>query len=209
MIRKAIILVLILGAVACVVAWVAFSVWKPAVYPTVKSSLVRLTCSPETGPRVITRLGVGVTLTVGVRGNVAYVSIKNRTPTGQPKPGWDRNLWGFHWRSGVLPKIRHEAPAGDLLWTAVWNDELSFDEIAFLNSTEPYLRRIGMPLWGLCLSLGSYPGITFIRGPVRRWRRRRKGLCVKCDYDLTGNESGVCPECGTEVEEWRAPPEGG
>jgi len=24
------------------------------------------------------------------------------------------------------------------------------------------------------------------------------GRCRKCDYDLTGNVSGVCPECGTK-----------
>ncbi len=30
-------------------------------------------------------------------------------------------------------------------------------------------------------------------------RRRKLGLCVKCGYDLTGNESGVCPECGTII----------
>ncbi len=45
-----------------------------------------------------------------------------------------------------------------------------------------------------------YPGIAFIRGPLRRYRRRRRGLCVTCGYDLTGNESGACPECGEEVE---------
>ena len=27
-------------------------------------------------------------------------------------------------------------------------------------------------------------------------RRRRPGTCRKCDYDLTGNVSGICPECG-------------
>ena len=27
--------------------------------------------------------------------------------------------------------------------------------------------------------------------------RRSAGLCVRCGYDLTGNVSGVCPECGT------------
>ena len=26
--------------------------------------------------------------------------------------------------------------------------------------------------------------------------RKAKGLCVGCGYDLTGNVSGVCPECG-------------
>ena len=39
-----------------------------------------------------------------------------------------------------------------------------------------------------------------------RWRhdhrvrkRREKGLCTRCGYSLTGNTSGVCPECGTLV----------
>jgi hypothetical protein len=25
--------------------------------------------------------------------------------------------------------------------------------------------------------------------------------CQKCNYDLTGNVSGVCPECGTSIEQ--------
>lgn len=27
----------------------------------------------------------------------------------------------------------------------------------------------------------------------------RKGCCLKCGYDLTGNISGRCPECGTMI----------
>jgi hypothetical protein len=38
---------------------------------------------------------------------------------------------------------------------------------------------------------------------VLRWFRRarliRSGGCSACGYDLTGNTSGVCPECGTAV----------
>ena len=30
--------------------------------------------------------------------------------------------------------------------------------------------------------------------------RRRRGLCTACGYSLTGNTSGVCPECGTAVK---------
>ncbi len=48
--------------------------------------------------------------------------------------------------------------------------------------------------------LAAYPVIVFTRGPLRRRRRKRKGLCLTCGYDLTGNESGVCSECGTEIE---------
>ena len=36
---------------------------------------------------------------------------------------------------------------------------------------------------------------VFFRRP---WRRRpsRRGVCARCGYDLTGNTSGTCPECG-------------
>ncbi len=30
--------------------------------------------------------------------------------------------------------------------------------------------------------------------------------CKRCEYDLTGNVSGVCPECGTAVERSESPP---
>ncbi len=30
-------------------------------------------------------------------------------------------------------------------------------------------------------------------------RRTRAGFCVECGYDLTGNVSGRCPECGTPI----------
>jgi len=33
----------------------------------------------------------------------------------------------------------------------------------------------------------------------RRRRRRERGLCVRCGYDLTKNESGRCPECGVVI----------
>jgi hypothetical protein len=32
-----------------------------------------------------------------------------------------------------------------------------------------------------------------------RWTRTTGGLCPICAYDLTGNVSGTCPECGTTI----------
>ena len=61
----------------------------------------------------------------------------------------------------------------------------------FLTTIEQRLTLV-VPL----MVFSAYPAISFIRGPLRRWRRRRKGLCLKCGYDLTGNVTGVCPECG-------------
>jgi len=57
------------------------------------------------------------------------------------------------------------------------------------------ILRIWFPLWLPFLAFSAYPAIAFIRGPYRRYRRHRKGLCLKCGYNLTGNASGVCPEC--------------
>lgn len=37
------------------------------------------------------------------------------------------------------------------------------------------------------------------RSLQQRESRRRRGLCLRCGYDLGGNTSGVCPECGTAV----------
>jgi len=31
--------------------------------------------------------------------------------------------------------------------------------------------------------------------------RRKNGICVDCGYDLRGNTTGVCPECGEPVEQ--------
>ncbi len=49
----------------------------------------------------------------------------------------------------------------------------------------------------LLLVLGSYPLFTAIAGRMRIRHRKRRNLCVDCAYNLTGNTSGVCPECGT------------
>ena len=59
---------------------------------------------------------------------------------------------------------------------------------------------IEFPFWFPFLIFVSYPTIAFIRGPLRRYHRRRKGLCVKCGYNLTGNTTGICSECGAEIQ---------
>lgn len=60
-----------------------------------------------------------------------------------------------------------------------------------------YTARV--PLWLPTILFAAYPTTAFIRGPLRRHRRRRRGQCIGCGYDLTGNESGVCPECGQQI----------
>lgn len=54
------------------------------------------------------------------------------------------------------------------------------------------------------LNFAMYPSVLLllVATPFFRlgYTRTRAGHCVKCDYDLTGNTSGVCPECGTEIQ---------
>ena len=61
-------------------------------------------------------------------------------------------------------------------------------------------KAVALPWWFLLLLPAAAPAEQ-----LRRWlwsnrrseRRRRGGLCLMCGYNLTGNVSGVCPECGT------------
>jgi len=63
------------------------------------------------------------------------------------------------------------------------------------------VKVVTFPLWLPLLLFSIYPLVAVLRGPGRRRRHRREqGLCLECGYDLTGNESGVCPECGDTIE---------
>lgn len=61
------------------------------------------------------------------------------------------------------------------------------------------LRMVSVSLWLLFAVSALYPAIVFIRGPLRRRWRRKRGRCAQCGYDLTGNVSGVCSECGQAI----------
>ncbi len=59
-------------------------------------------------------------------------------------------------------------------------------------------------LFALCL-VGFGVAVWFTWQDIRRRLRAElaeKGvpICVPCGYNLTGNVSGVCPECGTKIE---------
>jgi len=58
---------------------------------------------------------------------------------------------------------------------------------------------LGVPLWMPFLLVGVATGMLW-----RRDRHRRTpGHCARCGYDLTGNVSGRCPECGVEITQKR------
>ena len=76
--------------------------------------------------------------------------------------------------------------------------------IKFLSSSE-FIARL--PLW--------LPFVLLLIPTIQLWRRARRkprpGFCRVCDYDLTGNTTARCPECGTSCQPARdgAPPHAG
>lgn len=58
---------------------------------------------------------------------------------------------------------------------------------------------VAAPYWGICGLVAMYPLFTLGRTYLGA-RRELDRHCENCHYNLTGNTSGVCPECGTQVE---------
>ena len=53
---------------------------------------------------------------------------------------------------------------------------------------------------GLCFLIFILPRmLTIFREYDIQQDRLKKGQCIQCGYNLTGNQSGTCPECGVKV----------
>lgn len=58
---------------------------------------------------------------------------------------------------------------------------------------------IAAGVWIAAITLGVLIGYLSRRlDQPRRWAA--EGKCTTCGYDLTGNVSGTCPECGTKLK---------
>jgi len=65
-------------------------------------------------------------------------------------------------------------------------------------SGSDWFWHLGFVVLPLCvLWIAHVVVVTFIG--LRRRRLRRANWCVQCEYNLTGNVSGVCSECGTPI----------
>ena len=74
----------------------------------------------------------------------------------------------------------------DYKWGFRYTDVMMFGTLRAID--------IGVPHWLPVLLFSILPTIWFVR-----WRRRRHlpdNPCTSCGYDLTGNTTGNCSECG-------------
>jgi hypothetical protein len=123
----------------------------------------------------------------------------------RPKPGWS---WPVDLEDGVIHASRwwwsaETLERGESFWAtrAGWRvaptqhtERFGFvlPDVLFTpdNGGRGYVRA---PLWWLFLMSGC---IAYM---VRPRREQLANVCKKCEYDLTGNGSGRCPECGTSI----------
>ena len=110
------------------------------------------------------------------------------------------------------------------VWGSMLNGRLEVGYFAIVDSAEPPVDWSGKwfgyarseaynarpdlwqvhfvygPFWAPAALLALYPASAFARGRLRRYHRRRRGLCPRCGGDPTGSVSGRCPDCGTKVQ---------
>ncbi len=106
--------------------------------------------------------------------------------------------------SGVVAFLVYTNDPGDYVgWSGYRNRDVelgwwpSYDD-STSPAAGPHLRqrtrRLILPLW-IPLLLTVVPTVIL----WRRDRRHTPGHCRKCAYDLTGNVTGVCSECGEKM----------
>jgi hypothetical protein len=112
--------------------------------------------------------------------------------------------WGLRISGGTrVPGGGFRAPPGQH-WDGTWANPTHQLPLGFSYGNSPaddptaaFFFGIVVPSWSLILLLSLLPCVSLYRWwfhPIRR-----PGECRRCGYDLTGNTSGTCPECGTPV----------
>ena len=116
-------------------------------------------------------------------------------------------LVGFGW-------LMDRARVWRVLWLACWLTLGAIICVTMLKSHPTYARAISkngsllayiLAASNLSLTITSLFMLAgFGLGALTRRRKFRPGFCESCGYNLTGNVSGRCPECGTPIA--AAPP---
>jgi len=60
----------------------------------------------------------------------------------------------------------------------------------------PQYLSLDLPHWFVAGVASVLPAAWLVK---RKLSKKKAGLCAGCGYSLTGNVSGVCPECGTKI----------
>ena len=109
-------------------------------------------------------------------------------------------------RGGIELQLSYRTTPGFPFHVSHWSRSPAVSDLAhfrYLHESPAVFflaptTTIDCPIW--------VPVAVFIVHPtlwlIRRWMLRRRwksNMCPICSYNLTGNTSGVCPECGTAI----------
>lgn len=97
---------------------------------------------------------------------------------------WDPSTHSIGWR--MLPAF----PVGTHSVAMIRNHSLT-DRMVMHTPSKDF------PFWPILIATAILPSIWL----VNNFRLPKRGHCPQCSYNLTGNTSGVCPECGTRFRQ--------
>jgi hypothetical protein len=108
-----------------------------------------------------------------------------------------------------MARAIRSALAGDTRIRNRWSlDRICYQWLPSCTSRDdnPYNLTSGIYLRYRNLNIPFWMPMTLIAVPTlwSYWRARersKRGRCRECLYDLAGNVSGICPECGTPIPE--------
>jgi hypothetical protein len=130
---------------------------------------------------------------VAARRGLLYFNRHSSLESFVNRPSW---ATGWHWK-------------GDSRYVLLYPGIGHFS-IMTIGPTDGHDYAYHLPIYVFVLVFGAYPATSLVLLVVRKVERRRtmvdrrrRGLCEKCGYDLTGNTSGICPECGRETGQGR------
>src|SRR5262249_20726196 len=100
----------------------------------------------------------------------------------------------------IMDVSRPNGRPGGVIWCLVSEKEpedirATWSRVGFVPVFRARTLEIDLPLWIAFLLIA---GPTSLLWYLDR-RRPCPGHCGKCNYNLTGNTTGVCPECGAAV----------
>lgn len=111
------------------------------------------------------------------------------------QPCWHCNKWRHEWHRG---QVSSYCPGRDEMACIVHQKIWTF-EVGSVFCLKHNLRGrhasyvLSVAHWTFASLVLTYP-LVYLISAIRR--RFRPGHCRHCNYDLTGNVSGICPECG-------------
>lgn len=118
--------------------------------------------------------------------------------SGWYEPLWEKDEYIFSFRYGCFTFLKIQQSVATPQRSSC--ERLSKDphwKWWFYFVRAPGFNFASIPLWPLIVAMMLFYGW---REYVGRKRRESDHECHRCGYNLTGNVSGRCPECGTPVK---------